>query len=199
LSAQLHAVDSGRNAPQRSLPQYARLTPSGSARRHIVIADCAGLSAAARFLTLTSAPVEIYLLADLATALPSLPVVSSCVDAPELSVTIRHVVRDAKMGTRFYISGNLVFVARTDALLKACGLRDDEVQAEVCGGTTQPVFCVHCRTLTTGPTPGPVSCRGCGRSLAIREHYSHRLGAFLGVSANAEAPDEPIGAAGGMT
>lgn len=192
MSALLHAADSGRTAPQRSLPQYARLTPLGCARRHIVIADSAGLSAAARFLTSTSAPVDLYLLADAATVLPSLPVVSCCTDSLALAETIRHVVRDAKMGTRFYISGGLVFVAQTDALLRACGLRDDEIQAEVCTGTVQPVFCVHCRTLAAGLSHGLMHCHGCGLNLAIREHFSHRLGAYLGVCINAETPAEPI-------
>ncbi len=192
MSALLHAVDSGRTVPQRSLPQYARLTPLGSARRHIVIADSAGLLAVARFLTLTNVSVELYLLVDPGMALPSLSVVSCCVDAPALAETIRHVVPGAKIGARFYISGSSVFVAQTDALLKACGLRDDEIQAEVCIGTTQPVFCVHCRTLTAGLVPGPIQCLGCGLSLAIREHFSHRIGAYLGVCINAETPAEPI-------
>ena len=35
-----------------------------------------------------------------------------------------------------------------------------------------------------------VVCRGCGLTLAVRDHFSRRLSAFMGVHADAEAPGE---------
>jgi hypothetical protein len=35
-----------------------------------------------------------------------------------------------------------------------------------------------------------VKCAGCGRHLFVRDHYSRRLAAYMGVMADAEAPGE---------
>ena len=34
----------------------------------------------------------------------------------------------------------------------------------------------------------PVACSHCGVKLTVRDHYSRRLGAFMGVCVDAEAP-----------
>jgi len=35
-----------------------------------------------------------------------------------------------------------------------------------------------------------VQCAGCGRHLLVRDHFSRRLAAYMGVMADAEAPGE---------
>jgi dimethylamine monooxygenase subunit C len=52
------------------------------------------------------------------------------------------------------------------------------------------VYCVHCRASNEGVTTNVVRCGGCGRHLLVRDHYSRRLAAYMGVMADAEAPGE---------
>ena len=49
---------------------------------------------------------------------------------------------------------------------------------------------VHCRTITRGVHTNIVSCSGCGRSLFVRDHFSRRLGAYMGFQIDAEVPGE---------
>jgi hypothetical protein len=49
---------------------------------------------------------------------------------------------------------------------------------------------VHCRTLNDGVTGNVFACAGCGASLFVRDHFSARLAAFMGVQVDAEAPGE---------
>jgi hypothetical protein len=52
------------------------------------------------------------------------------------------------------------------------------------------VWCTHCHGFTEQVTTNVVPCAGCGRHLLVRDHFSRRLGAFMGVMVDAEAPGE---------
>jgi dimethylamine monooxygenase subunit C len=67
-------------------------------------------------------------------------------------------------------------------------LESDELQREHQGSSARRVFCIHCQSSQDGVTTNIVRCRGCGRHLVVRDHYSRRLAAFMGVMADAEAP-----------
>jgi hypothetical protein len=47
---------------------------------------------------------------------------------------------------------------------------------------------VHCKVITNDIKENIIKCYGCGRMLFIREHFSRRFGAYMGVMANAESP-----------
>ncbi len=58
------------------------------------------------------------------------------------------------------------------------------------GSLARRVYCVHCRTATEDVRTNIVRCTGCERWLLVRDHYSRRLAAYMGVMADAEAPGE---------
>ena len=64
----------------------------------------------------------------------------------------------------------------------------DEMQLFAIGQPERRVSCVHCRTINPGVTTTLVTCAGCGVTLSVRDHFSRRLSAFLGVQADAETP-----------
>jgi hypothetical protein len=47
---------------------------------------------------------------------------------------------------------------------------------------------VHCGLSQPGTTHDSLHCSGCRVLLEVREHFSRRLGAYIGVCAN---PDQP--------
>jgi len=69
-------------------------------------------------------------------------------------------------------------------------LNKDEVRAEECGSQARRVYCIHCRTATENVTTNIVQCKDCNRWLLVRDHYSSRLAAYMGVMVDAEAPGE---------
>ena len=69
-------------------------------------------------------------------------------------------------------------------------LNADEVQREHCGSAARRVYCIHCHAFNDPVTRNVVACRGCGRQLLVRDHFSRRLAAFMGVQADAEVPGE---------
>jgi dimethylamine monooxygenase subunit C len=69
-------------------------------------------------------------------------------------------------------------------------LNKDEIRAEECGTLARRVYCIHCRSTTEDVRTNIVSCVGCARWLLVRDHYSRRLAAYMGVMADAEAPGE---------
>jgi hypothetical protein len=50
------------------------------------------------------------------------------------------------------------------------------------------VYCGHCHTPTptTQPPGAEVDCWGCGTALTTTDHFSRRVGGYLGFSAHAE-------------
>jgi len=69
-------------------------------------------------------------------------------------------------------------------------LNKDEIRAEEMGSLARRVHCVHCRAQTEEVRTNIVRCVGCGLWLLVRDHYSRRLAAYMGVMADAEAPGE---------
>jgi dimethylamine monooxygenase subunit C len=49
---------------------------------------------------------------------------------------------------------------------------------------------MHCQTAMENVTTNIVQCKDCNRWLLVRDHYSSRLAAYMGVMVDAEAPGE---------
>jgi len=69
-------------------------------------------------------------------------------------------------------------------------LMKDEIRAEECGTLARRVYCIHCRATTENVKTNIVECRACRRWLIVRDHYSRRLAAYMGVMVDAEVPGE---------
>lgn len=99
-------------------------------------------------------------------------------------------LRAAQMGTRLYLVGPEDAIWQAARLADGVGMSRDEMRLMQAGTRARPVFCVHCRTVTRDVHTHIVPCSGCGRALFVRDHFSRRLGAYMGFQIDAEAPGD---------
>jgi hypothetical protein len=102
----------------------------------------------------------------------------------------RTMLDESLMGTRLYVAGPESFIGLAMKIALEFDLNKDEIRAEEVGSLARRVHCVHCRSITEDVRTNIVRCTGCGLSLLVRDHYSRRLAAYMGVMADAEAPGE---------
>jgi DNA-directed RNA polymerase subunit RPC12/RpoP len=111
-------------------------------------------------------------------------------DSAALLREFRRALDDAFMGTRLYVAGPQSFIGLAMQIALEFDLNLDEIRAEECGSLARRVWCVHCRTTVESVTTNIVRCPGCERWLLVRDHYSRRLAAYMGVMVDAEVPGE---------
>jgi hypothetical protein len=109
---------------------------------------------------------------------------------PVLLEQFRVTLRESSMGTRLYVAGPESFIGLVMKIALEFNLNKDEIRAEECGTLARRVYCIHCRATTESVRTNIVRCIGCDRWLLVRDHYSRRLAAYMGVMADAEAPGE---------
>jgi dimethylamine monooxygenase subunit C len=108
----------------------------------------------------------------------------------ELLADLDDVLTRSVMGTRLYVAGPESFMGLVMRIARQFNLNKDEVRAEECGSSARRVYCIHCQTAIENVTTNIVQCRDCDRWLLVRDHYSSRLAAYMGVMVDAEAPGE---------
>jgi hypothetical protein len=111
-------------------------------------------------------------------------------DVAALLTTFRTVLDESLMGTRLYVAGPESFIGLAMKLALEFDMNKDEIRAEELGTLARRVYCVHCRTTTEDVKTNIVNCTGCRRWLLVRDHYSRRHAAYMGVMVDAEAPGE---------
>lgn len=109
---------------------------------------------------------------------------------PALLEGFRAILNQSLMGTRLYVAGPESFIGLVMKIALEFNLNKDEIRAEECGSLARRVYCIHCRATTEQVRTNIVQCIGCARWLLVRDHYSRRLAAYMGVMADAEAPGE---------
>ena len=109
---------------------------------------------------------------------------------PALLAQFRTLLGDAYMGTRLYVAGPESFIGLVMKIALEFNLNKDEIRAEECGTAARRVYCIHCRSTTEEVQTNIVRCIGCERWLLVRDHYSRRLAAYMGVMVDAESPGE---------
>jgi dimethylamine monooxygenase subunit C len=116
--------------------------------------------------------------------------VQSFADAPALLDRFRVILGQSLMGTRLYVAGPESFIGLAMKIALEFNLNKDEIRAEECGTLARRVYCIHCRATTENVRTNIVRCVDCERWLLVRDHYSRRLAAYMGVMVDAEAPGE---------
>jgi dimethylamine monooxygenase subunit C len=109
---------------------------------------------------------------------------------PALLAQFRAVLSESLMGARLYVAGPESFIGLVMKIALEFNLNKDEIRAEECGTLARRIYCIHCRATTEHVRTNIVQCIGCARWLLVRDHYSRRLAAYMGVMADAEAPGE---------
>ncbi len=116
-------------------------------------------------------------------------------DVPSLLREFAWLLDQATMGTTIYVSGSESFIGEVAQLAGTYGISFHLLRTEHCGSDGKRVQCVHCKFIEQQPVADTVICSQCKVRLFVRDHYSHRLNAYMGVSVDAEVPrakQEPI-------
>src|SRR5262249_6916521 len=100
------------------------------------------------------------------------------------------VLGGCAMGVRLYVAGSETFLWRVTAIGRDFGMSDDEIRREPSGPAARRVYCVHCKAITDDVRTTVAECAGCGMTLLVRDHFSRRLAAYMGVKVDAEVPGE---------
>ena len=111
-------------------------------------------------------------------------------DVAALLGEFKSLLADSLMGTRLYVAGPESFIGLAMKVALEFNLNKDEIRAEELGSLARRVYCIHCRTTAENVRTNIVRCPGCERWLLVRDHYSRRLAAYMGVMVDAEAPGE---------
>lgn len=183
----------------KSKPVYSPLRADTAGRFHVLVGFAEGGGAVSRVLgeLRADAPDSLsrtrVLLAGTPTAPfadPALGGIQGFATIDELLAGCRALLEGSSMGTRVYIAGPEHFIGRVLQIALEFNLNADEVRAEAQGTLARRVHCVHCRTTTEEVRTNRARCSGCSRWLMVRDHYSRRFAAYMGVMIDAEAPGE---------
>ncbi len=174
-----------------SSPVYTGLHPDPHARAHLIL--CEGEGAAAVLDLFTRADAAFAGRATLLyTGDANLPEqflslgATVFPDIPSLLIGAAKSLELAAMGTRIYLAGSMTFIDEAAKVAARYGVGLASLMTELRGGTGKRVQCVHCKSITADVVTATVTCSHCKTRLMVRDHYSHRLGAFMGVSCEAE-------------
>jgi hypothetical protein len=182
----------------KSKPRYGSLEPDLDGRYHLLFGRGAGGAALLRLAASMppDAPIHLIYFAepacekDWTDALLKSPLSNSSVAATETQALadLDDALSKCWMGTRLYIAGPESFIGAALQIAMRYNLSADQVQTEHCGNAARQVYCVHCGATIQNVTTNLVKCAGCGAILLVRDHYSRRLAAYMGVMADAESP-----------
>jgi dimethylamine monooxygenase subunit C len=192
----------------KSKPVYAPLQADLRGRYHLMLGMGVGAASLLRVIaemraasaqSLKNTRVLFVPDADAPAALPSaveqfeaatVGDVQSFTATPALLERFRAILGQSSMGTRLYVAGPESFIGLVMKIALEFNLNKDEIRAEECGTLARRVYCIHCRVTTENVRTNIVRCVECERWLLVRDHYSRRLAAYMGVMVDAEAPGE---------
>lgn len=112
-------------------------------------------------------------------------------EAPTITAMIprlAQVLTTARMGLQVYLAGTEGLIGQAMRIASGHGIHHDAISTEHRGSEARRVQCVHCKGVTDNVTTQPMVCSHCGLNLLVRDHYSRRLSAFMGVCIDAEEP-----------
>ena len=174
-----------------SRPVYPPLAPQIEAGRHWLVLEGAAMDEALMSgLAAAFVPVadrlQVWWVGPAHQALSLSPVtvladLAACQDA--LGALGTPLVSD-----RLLVQGSEPFVWSVFLAARQLGLAESQIQLAHAGSQRRRVWCTHCHGFTDGVSTNVVACAGCGRHLLVRDHFSRRHGAFMGVMVDAEQP-----------
>jgi NAD(P)H-flavin reductase len=188
----------------RSKPVYAPLQPDLQGRYHVMVGHGVGAAPLARLLgdLKSTAPAalahtRVWYFNDPAAPdsnaeafrAAGVAELRTFEGVDPLLADLTATLNQALMGTRLYVAGPENFMGLVMRIAHEFNLAGDEVRAEECGTLARRVHCIHCRATIENVRTNIVEC-GCGRWLVVRDHYSRRLAAYMGVMVDAEVPGE---------
>jgi hypothetical protein len=181
----------------KSRPHYPGLKPDANAKQNVIVADSGGAGAVAdmmRHVDFDFASRCVVLLVGPGDFTACEPFKFASVwSSPTIATAINrlvNVLQHGRMGLRLYVAGTEPLIGQVVKAAVESGIEHNSVRTEHRGSTARRVQCVHCKGITEDVTTNPVTCAHCGTALLVRDHYSRRYAAFMGVRIDAEAPGE---------
>lgn len=189
----------------KSKPVYAPLAPDIGGRYHVLVGHGVGAEQLLRLVDelrasggSSRASRRLLYVADRSAGSDALAGIQGADVAdvrifersPALLEKFRSLLESSLMGTRLYVAGPEAFMGLVMRIANEFNLNRDEIRAEECGSRARRVHCIHCRAATEEVRTNIVECSGCGRWLVVRDHYSRRLAAYMGVMVDAEVPGD---------
>jgi dimethylamine monooxygenase subunit C len=176
----------------KSRPIYERLKIDRTGLRHLLLTD------ASAFLSdpfvSGGSELEVWSVAPRVsegiTATPATEKCRSFRAVQQMLERLVHRLEHERMGLRLYAAGQEGFLWDVYGIAQRAGMGKQEVYLTHFGSKARRVQCVHCRTFNEGVTTTIVRCDGCGAHLFVRDHFSRRLSAFMGVKVDAEVPGD---------
>jgi predicted RNA-binding Zn-ribbon protein involved in translation (DUF1610 family) len=182
----------------KSRPVYGQLALDPYAKRHLIAAE--GEGALAVLDCVAGAPADVLARITILYAsggsaghnhLERLSKLGAdyCHEFPTVSTLLfrlNGVLSTATMGIRLYASGTEGFIGQVIQLGISHAIDHHSIVTEHRGSLARRVQCTHCKGIIENVTTNIATCIHCGVNLLVRDHYSRRLGAFMGVSADAE-------------
>jgi hypothetical protein len=172
-----------------SRPTYQALQPASGPGQHWLVLQAGNVTEALQAeLAQAFAPVQNRMQAwwvgtgALATAQAAL--------LPDL-VALQHALAQlppVQVSDRLYVLGTEPFLWSVAGAAAQAGWSAEQWQLCHAGSLQRRVWCTHCHGFTEDVTTSIVACAGCGRHLLVRDHFSKRHGAFMGVMVDAEVP-----------
>jgi hypothetical protein len=108
----------------------------------------------------------------------------------DLLTHLKHRLTRDTIGLRVYALGTEAFLWDAHNIAAAAGLNKAEIFLTHTGSLRRRVYCPHCKTMNENVTTNICTCTGCDAKLFVRDHFSRRLAAFMGVAVDAEVPGE---------
>jgi dimethylamine monooxygenase subunit C len=180
----------------KSRPQYGTLEPDPFATFNLVLVEGEGVNAAVRLLK--SGDHQFWSRTTVLCVGPpetADPLSNFQIQRTQLFPTIETLLirldgflGTAVMGIRLYAGGTEGFIGQIIQHAGRHFIDHKSIITEHCGSLARRVQCVHCKGVTENVTTNVAKCSHCGVDLLIRDHYSRRFAAFMGVSIDAEAP-----------
>ena len=172
----------------KSRPIYTPFSLDLSGRAHLIVTD----QAEAPDAELTLSSIDLWTVQTIAPGIqaPEQKNIRAFRAVPELLSHFTHRLAREKIGLRLYAIGTESFLWDVHNLAVAAGLGASEIHLTQSGPFIRRVYCTHCRTMIENVAENITPCPGCGASLFVRDHFSRRLAAFMGVKVDAEDPGE---------
>ncbi len=181
----------------KSRPSYPGLKVDPFAKQNVIVADDAGASAVDEMLQRSDATfanrTTLLLISHKKASPASANVCRAVWHLPTIEtgmVRLSGVLKNAHMGLRLYAAGTEPLIGAVVKVAIENGIEHNSIITEHRGSTKRRVQCVHCKGITEDVTTNPVTCAHCGTALLVRDHYSRRHAAFMGVRIDAECPGE---------
>lgn len=167
--------------PPASMPRYPAPVLRAGASRHVVVVAGPPDAAMREFLaSLSGVAAERQTVLAFAAATQD--------DVQVVRLALEQALAQAEAGAQLYLLGPEALIWSLFNLARSMGLQPEEISLLRAESAARPVYCVHCAGLQQAG-PGPeTDCPHCGVRLLVREHFSQRLGAYMGVCANAQQP-----------